>query len=102
MGLTGAIKNVTLGADLISSGDIDVSARNINQVSGEASGVAAGSKVGIGIALVINVVTDKTLATTKRNIRADGSVSFKAEGASGSSTTAKAGTNGCLLYTSNR
>jgi hypothetical protein len=79
---------------LNAGGDVTVSARNINQVSGEASGVAAGSKVGIGIALVINVVTDKTLATTKRNIRADGSVSFKAEGASGSSTTAKAGTNG--------
>jgi hypothetical protein len=44
---------------------LTVSARNINQVSGEASGVAAGSKVGIGIALVINVVTDKTLATTR-------------------------------------
>jgi hypothetical protein len=137
MGLTGAIKNVTLGADLassteakgesgagstsatsingaivlnvvigtaeayfgtgadlITSGDINVTARNINHVSGEASGVAAGSKVGVGIALAINVVTDKTLATTRRNINAAGAVSFKAEGASGSSTTAKAGTNG--------
>jgi cell division protein FtsN len=76
------------------NGDISVAAINTNSVKTKASGIAAGSKVGVGIALALNVVTDVTTATTNRDLTATGDVTFSAEGASSSSAVSEAGTNG--------
>jgi len=74
--------------------DLRVETKNLAKSSAKASGQAAGSDVGLGAALAINILVEKTTATTGRDIWAGGNVAFRAQGAARGSSTAEAGTNG--------
>ena len=82
------------GATQTVSGAISVSATQSSTVTTEASGEAAGAKAAIGAALALALIDDQTLATTDRNIDADGAVSFNAEGQSTSTLNAVASAAG--------
>lgn len=82
------------GATQAVSGAISVSATQSSTVTTEASGEAAGAKAAIGAALALALIDDQTLATTDRNIDADGAVSFNAEGQSTSTLNAVASAAG--------
>ncbi|MGI6449132.1 MAG: beta strand repeat-containing protein [Desulfitobacteriia bacterium] len=76
------------------TGNLILQATNINRVNTKASGKALGSKVGVGLAVALNVVVDNTIATTSRALIAGGDITFKAQGATSSSAVAEAGVNG--------
>ncbi|MHC5862008.1 beta strand repeat-containing protein, partial [Nostoc sp.] len=93
------VSNETLA--IVGSGDtlivdsIDAQATHTGKSSAIADAAAAGDKVGIGGALGLNFVDDKTIATTKRNITATtGGVAFGAFAYASSEANAKAGAAG--------
>jgi mucin-19 len=84
----------TLNQDLELSGDLTADAKYKSTVNTFASGKAAGTSVGVGAAIAVAVVVDETIATTTRNVTADGAVTFRAESASAVKTTSEASAAG--------
>ncbi|GGD47721.1 leukotoxin LktA family filamentous adhesin [Sinisalibacter lacisalsi] len=76
------------------TGAVSVSAAQHSTITTEASGKAAGTKAAIGASLALAIIDDRALATTARNIDADGAVSFNASGVSSSTLTAVASAAG--------
>ncbi|MFZ5944777.1 MAG: hypothetical protein ACOYVD_11740, partial [Bacillota bacterium] len=82
------------GGSLELTGNLTAAAKNSSRINTKASGKAAGGNVGIGAAVAVNVLVDRTTATSSRALKAGGSVTVTAEGASVGSAEAEAGGNG--------
>ena len=68
------------GPALTTSGDIEVTARQKGEVESSASGDVSGSKVGIGISLVLAIPTHIVTASPDADMRAGGAVSLATTG----------------------
>ncbi|RUT07776.1 hypothetical protein DSM106972_020360 [Dulcicalothrix desertica PCC 7102] len=76
-------------------GSLDAVAKHSGNTSTTTDAAAAGSTVGIGAALSLNIVDDTTIATTARNITSTvGDISFGAYAYAATGATAKAGAAG--------
>ncbi|TWH39301.1 beta strand repeat-containing protein [Dulcicalothrix desertica] len=76
-------------------GSLDAVAKHSGNTSTTADAAAAGSTVGVGAALSLNIVDDTTIATTARNITSTvGDISFGAYAYAATGATAKAGAAG--------
>ncbi|MEN6412388.1 MAG: hypothetical protein ABFC84_06420, partial [Veillonellales bacterium] len=81
-----ASAKVGSGDPLNITGDLTVKADNAGSSTTTAEGQADGEKAAVGIAIGLTVAVDEAEATTKRDIRADGGVSFQADNASAAKT----------------
>ncbi|MDH6098925.1 autotransporter adhesin family protein, partial [Anabaenopsis sp. FSS-46] len=79
---------------LLELGEIEATSRHTGKSSTTADGAAAGSTVGVGASLAINIVDDITESTTARDITAQGDISFTAQGYGASESIAKASAEG--------
>ena len=79
---------------LTTTGAVSASATQTASTKTTAKADAGGSDVTIGLALALAVVDDEVVATTNRDIHADGAVSFSAFGSSANDTQAVASAKG--------
>ncbi|MDU4960065.1 MAG: filamentous hemagglutinin N-terminal domain-containing protein [Sporomusaceae bacterium] len=89
-----ATARIGTGDTLAISGDLTVKADNTGSATTKAEGQADGEKAAIGAAIAITVAVDQAEAMTARDIDADGKVSFQADNAGASETTAIASAAG--------
>jgi hypothetical protein len=79
---------------LVLAGTLDVAASHAGSLFTDAAGDTKSGKTGVGITIAVSVSTDSALATTSRDITADGAVQFGAEAVSVNRSTAKASVAG--------
>ena len=84
----------TLAAGMTSTGAVTISAIQQATTTTTAKGQAAGGTAAIGAALALNLVNDKVIATTNRDITAGGDVTLSAAGASLGTLLAEASASG--------
>ena len=82
------------GNPLNLKGNLKAVATHKGSTNTYADSTASGKSAGIGITLALNVVTDKTEATTDRDVTATGDITFAAHASTETTTQAKASATG--------
>ncbi|MBV8461820.1 MAG: hypothetical protein JO368_00895, partial [Acidimicrobiales bacterium] len=78
------------GTLIQTSGAIDVEASHVDTITAEAGGTGKGANKAIGVSIGFTYDSADTTATTDRDLKAGGAVTFSAQAASASDTTATA------------
>jgi hypothetical protein len=92
-----ATASLGTGPDMAPTGSVSITASHTGGSITTADATAAGSKVGVGVSVGLNIVSDAALATTQRNLRAGGSVTITSSSSASTRADAMAGENGAPM-----